>query len=154
MDGVEEKHQLALEYLAMGFSVIPVKPGSKEPLVPWATYQERYPTSEELDTWIEAWPQCNLGIITGKISGISVIDVDGEKGRDSIRGIVLPPTRVVKTPRGYHYYYQYNEDMRTVAGQLDGVDIRSDGGFVVAPPSSVNDLPYHVVRDKARHSHR
>ena len=147
MDGVEEKHQTALEYLAMGFSVIPVRPGGKEPLVPWATYQDRYPTAEDIDTWMELWPQCNLGIITGKISGISVIDVDGEKGRDSIKGIVLPPTRVVKTPRGYHYYYQYSEAMRTVAGQLDGVDIRSDGGFVVAPPSSVNDLSYHVVRD-------
>ena len=49
MDGVD-RHQTALEYLAMGFSVIPVRPGGKEPLVPWATYQERYPTAEDIDT--------------------------------------------------------------------------------------------------------
>ena len=89
-------------------------------------------------------PSCNIGIRTGIESNLTVIDVDAPKGGiESLRSIkhLLPekPTLVVKTPSGFHYYYKYHPDFINGSGYLDGIDIRTEGGYVVAPPSIVTD---------------
>ena len=142
--------EAAKAYLALGYSVLPLLPGDKRPAMEWKELQERYPTDEEVDQWWAKWPAANVGIITGRISDLSVIDVDGEVGMESIRGQPEKPpsTRVIKTPKGWHLYYRYREDWHTGAAFLPGIDVRNDGGYVVAPPSVVDGKEYHVFRDK------
>ena len=133
----------ALELWRSGFSVIPIQPGGKRPLVPWTEYQSRRPTEEEIRRWWQQYPNANIGIVTGKVSGIVVIDLDPDKDDDeSGAGIYeqAPTDFIAKTGRGgYHFYYRYPEDVDHIpnrVGLLPGVDVRADGGYVVAPPSA------------------
>lgn len=123
----------ALDYLEQGYSVIPVG-RDKKPLIKWQEFQKRCPTANEIQDWFTKWPDANVGIVTGKISGLVVVDVDTE-GPVSVE---LPPTRSVCTSRGCHHYYRYpdgNEELKNQAGVVTHVDIRGDGGYVIAPPS-------------------
>ena len=133
----------ALELWRSGFSVIPVQPSGKRPLVSWIEYQSRRPTEEEIRQWWQQHPSANIGIVTGKVSRTVVIDLDPDKGgNESGAGIYeqAPTDLIVKTGRGgYHLYYRYPEDVGHIpnrVGLLPGVDVRADGGYVVAPPSA------------------
>jgi hypothetical protein len=84
----------------------------------------------------------NIGLATGKQSGIWVLDVDGPDGDDSLAALVrknggLPSTVVAKTGKGRHFYFSYDSvEIRNSAGKLGrGLDTRGDGGYVLAPPS-------------------
>ena len=95
--------QEALKYLKKKKSIIPIN-SQKKPYIKWQEYQNKLPTIEEVKTWWNLYPNANIGIITGKISGITVVDID--KGN--------PPawlgaeTTIVKTGGGgWHYYYKY-----------------------------------------------
>jgi len=123
--------------------VIPVQPSGKRPLVSWIEYQSRRPTEEEIRQWWQQHPSANIGIVTGKVSRTVVIDLDPDKGgNESGAGIYeqAPTDLIVKTGRGgYHLYYRYPEDVGHIpnrVGLLPGVDVRADGGYVVAPPSA------------------
>lgn len=122
----------ALHYYQLGFSIFPVVTRDKKPLIEWKEYQEKRADEETIRRWFTQYPDANIGIVTGAISGIVVIDVDKEE---------IPPeisaTSHVKTFRGHHFYYKHpGHEVRNGAGVLDKVDIRGDGGFVVAPPST------------------
>jgi hypothetical protein len=127
----------ALEYLSRGWSVIPVH--GKRPRIPaWAPYQERLPTVQEITTWWNQWPDAGIAIITGRISKLVVVDIDPKNG-GTREG--LPSTgRVAKTGGGgWHLFYSYPDGPEPVQNQTgmfhDGVDVRADGGYVVAAPS-------------------
>jgi hypothetical protein len=141
--------ETALAYLEQGYSIIPVSPSDKKPMWAWKEFQSRHATQAEVMAWFQAMPDMNIGIVTGEVSGISVVDVDGLKGRDSVRAlpVVLPATRVIATPNGHHLYYRYTPALTTGANFLPGLDLRSDGGFVVAPPSMIGGKGYSVFRD-------
>lgn len=132
--GVREE---AIRYLRLGWSVIPLQPRSKLPSGPWAQYSNRLMHPSEVQG---AFAQgSNIGIVTGKISGIVVIDIDPKRG-GSVDDILrkYPTGRVVRTGGGGgHLYYRYPRAGH-VGNMVDvhpGVDIRGDGGQVVAPPS-------------------
>mgnify|MGYP001582536659 CR=1 FL=1 len=127
----------ALNYLlTYGFSVMPVGKDKKPLLRSWKEYQNRRATEEEINNWWKEFPDANIGIITGKISGITVIDVDTYKGGKAEK---FPKTFIVRTGNGgIQLYYKYAEGFSISANaypDMPFVDIRSDGGFVVAPPS-------------------
>jgi hypothetical protein len=95
----------------------------------------------QIDRWWGRWPEANIGIATGSRSGIVVVDLDGPEGVESARK-VLPPhalqeTLAVQTGNGgYHLYYHHEgEAVPNSVKRLAGVDVRGDGGYVVAPPS-------------------
>ena len=69
----------ALRYQSMGFSVIPVKQ-NKRPLIAWEKYQTERAPESQIHQWWKKWPSANIGIITGKVSGVDVIDTDSESG--------------------------------------------------------------------------
>jgi hypothetical protein len=127
-------------YVEQGFSVIPLIPRDKKPAVKWEEYQKRKPTKDELTAWFKDNKR-NIGIVTGAVSNLTVIDLDGkdayEWAGDSDRGI--PATPIVKTGKeyGYHLYCSYNEKLRNFQARTDlpHIDLRSEGGYVVAPPS-------------------
>ncbi|NPV73759.1 MAG: AAA family ATPase [Pelotomaculum sp.] len=112
------------------------KPG-KHPCIPeWRVYQRRRPTRDEVTQWRGKYPGCNWAVVTGEVSGVVVLDMDGPTGEASLKGKTMPPTRMVRTGKGRHIYFQwpgFPVECRT--GILPGVDIRGDGGYVVAPGS-------------------
>ena len=100
--------------------------------------------------WWKDWPDANVGIATGPASGLLVIDVDGLEGAKSLEALrrthELPTTLRALTGRtgedgtrqGFHLYFAYppGEHLGNSAGKLGkGLDIRAEGGYVVAPPS-------------------
>jgi hypothetical protein len=125
----------ALRYSKMNLSVIPVGK-DKRPLFSWKEYQDRLATEDEIKTWWTKYPEANIGIVTGKISGITVLDCDSQEAINSFREMYKGMTAAVKTPRGMHFYYKYAEGVRNTVklGNLD-MDVRGEGGYVVAPPS-------------------
>jgi putative DNA primase/helicase len=126
----------AKEYVCkFGFSVIPVG-RDKKPLIDWKEFQTRYPSPEELEKWFSDGKN-NIAIVTGPISGIAVLDIDGEEGEESIKQnkLYLPPASCVKTGKGYHYYFKYQNGVRNFTRRYPGIDLRGEGGYVLAPPS-------------------
>lgn len=136
----------ALEYAKRGLAVFPLKPRDKAPII--ANGFHRATTDEaQIETWWRQYPDANIGIATGQVSGgICVIDldVDEEKGINGIRTLQdwqsthgnFPPSCCVKTGRGgWHYYFKSNEEIKNRINMLPGIDVRGDGGYVVAPPS-------------------
>ena len=142
--------QQALGYQKRGMSVIPLKPEDKRPLLAsWKDYQRKQLGIADLKGFWKEAPEANIGIVTGAISGITVVDVDGDEGVESLSkaGIQLPETYTVKTPNGWHFYYKYNNLFKTGAGFLNHVDVRNDAGYVVAPPSVFDGKNYEVVNE-------
>lgn len=126
----------AKKYIERGLSVIPISK-DKTPLIPWKQYQERRATAEEVNAWFSAYPDANIAIVTGQISGLAVIDFDTLEAFDNARSKGLPSTPLVQTARGIHAYFQCQDGMRNFQKRADlvGVDFRGEGGYVVAPPS-------------------
>ena len=144
--------EIALSYLRKGLSVIPLKSPSmvsnnlpkqefirqcKMPLIKWKEFQSRLPTEEEVAGWFDQWPYANIGIVTGKISGIVVFDLDSDHAvqyAEDEGG--FPDSPSVRTGKGRHVYASYPgfEVRNDVRKELD-IDIRADGGYVAAPPS-------------------
>ncbi len=138
----------ALEYSVRGYSILPLRK-NKLPLVDsWKHFQQLAAGEEQIAEWWEKNPAANVGIITGKISGITVVDID-VSGDKAVPLDTFPRTHTVKTPTGgYHLYYQYCPDIQQTANtfpQFPHVDIRNDGGYVVAPPSQCD-----YVKEKKR----
>ena len=125
----------AIEYAKRGLSVIPCA-ADKKPLISWLPYQEKRATEDEIRTWWGKYPNANIGIVTGLISGITVLDCDSADAITKFQEVYKGTTAHAKTPRGVHYYFKYEPGIRNtvkIAG-LD-LDIRGDGGYCVAPPS-------------------
>jgi hypothetical protein len=95
--------------------------------------------------WWDRWPNANIGIATGRQSNLTVIDIDVADGKPGLVNITalaakhggMPATYRVKTGgKGEHYYFRYCEALKTGANVLaEAVDVRSESGYVVAPPS-------------------
>lgn len=130
----------ALDYAKKGFSVIPLLPGDKKAAVPWSEYQNRHATPEEIAEWWHQYPKANIGIVTGKISDLTVIDLDKYKKEydpsveiDHFDNLVTP---CAQTPKGgLHLYCSFCEGITVATGVLPAVDVRGEGGYIVAPPS-------------------
>jgi hypothetical protein len=133
----------ALRYLAQGWASVPVELRSKHPVVRWEEFQHRLPSRGEVDTWFRNRSDLNIAIVTGRVSGLVVLDVDpGHGGAESLSKLeathgALPRTvEVVTGGGGRHLYFAHpGELVRSHAGLEQGLDIRGDGGLVVAPPS-------------------
>ncbi|MGO9569025.1 MAG: bifunctional DNA primase/polymerase [Desulfomonilaceae bacterium] len=157
--------QAALEYATRGLAVFPLywidehgncacgKPdcgsdGGKHPL--WDKrdllhgYLNATTNPEQIRTWWDRWPLANIGIATGRKSGLIVIDVDPRKGGDESYGSLkethgLPVTVTALTGGGGWHDYLRPENGIGFTCKTDmwpGIDIKADGGYVVAPPSN------------------
>jgi putative DNA primase/helicase len=125
-----------------GWSLIPVQFGGKRPAVPWQVYQRRPATLAELEGWFER-RRLNVGIVTGHVSGIFVLDADTPDALDWAESNMEPTDMRVRTGKGMHLYYPLSADVqirnktriRVGAGGRIGLDIRADGGYVLGPGS-------------------
>lgn len=144
--------EAAKKYLSRGWSVIPLEPQGKKPLIPWKEFQDRQATTEEVEKWFSAG-NSNIGIVTGKISGITVIDCDSADAVRLAADKGLPTCPTVKTGKGYHFYYAYEPGVGNFQKRLDlpGIDLRGDGGFIVAPPSIHSTGAIYEFEGESRH---
>ena len=124
-------------YLALGWSPIPVEEQSKKPLVSWQRAQENAATIDRCRDWAFRWTNSGIGIVTGAISGVMVIDVDSPEAALSPFVMALPRTATVKTGKGWHYYYSVPVGVTapTKVKFLPGIDCRGEGGYAIVPPS-------------------
>jgi hypothetical protein len=139
----EEILASALAYRRRGWSVVPVEPRGKRPLVRWEAFQKEAASEQQIRDWLRRWPDANLGIVTGAVSGIVVLDVDPRHdGEESLFELThrhggLPETPEVLTGGGgRHLYFRHpGQALRNRVAVAAGIDLRGDGGLVVAPPS-------------------
>ncbi len=99
----------------------------------------------QIRAWWQNMPQANLAVRTGEISGLFVVDVDPRhKGDEALARLVRqwqndwPLAWMAKTSGGgLHYYFPWPDDGLVVPSNklIEGVDLRGNGGYVVAPPS-------------------
>lgn len=138
----------ALGYAERGWQVLPIEPGTKRPLGTLVPHGVSEATSDPvtISRWWGLRPDASVGIRTG--GGLVVVDVDPQHGGDDTWGSLevklgLPRSPTANTPQGgFHAYYEAppGVTIRNSAGKLGpGVDVRADGGYVVAPPSSGPD---------------
>lgn len=140
----------ALSYAAAGWPVLPVAAHAKHPLVRHGVHDASVDAAQ-IWRWWRRWPAAGVGIATGARSGLAIVDVDVKMGGGfSLVGLrcgrgTLPFTVLAYTGGGgFHLYYRQPEGLRVpntvgrlpnVDGPLPGIDLRGDGGYVVAPPS-------------------
>lgn len=136
--------QRALQYyLENDFSVIPLGKDKRPSISTWSEYQNKKADEEQISAWWNKNPEANIGIVTGAISGVTVVDLDCGKadGKETPLS-TFPKTYTVRTPSGgYHLYYKYNANIKQTANtypQFPHVDIRNDGGYVVAGGSKTS----------------
>ena len=129
----------AKKLVDMGLSVIPLNEKSKIPaLDSWKEYQNRLPTEEELHKWFDDGKK-NIAIVCGKVSGnLDVIDFDNLDILPFLKDIPIlqEKTIIVRTGKGLHIYFRVNEkNIQTRKFENLKIDIKGEGGYVVAPPS-------------------
>lgn len=95
--------------------------------------------------WWTRWPCANIGIPTGASIGAIVVDTDSREAEAQVEEWIreqatppTPPTVTSRTGNGYHRFYKHPGGIvgnKVALGGLRGLDLRGDGGYVVAPPS-------------------
>jgi len=135
------------EYTNLGWAVLPVVKGEKRPAVNWKEYQKRRPTQEEYRKWFEE-KDVGVGLVSGEISGVTVIDLDSYKnGAPQIK--LNTPLKVKTGGGGLHGYFKYQKGIRNAVGSEIPIDVRNEGGFVVLPPTiHPNGKPYEWEYDQ------
>ena len=143
------------------FAVFPLAAGAK---VPPAESHGYLDATTDLDVARARWkkiPRANIGVATGAKSGVWVLDVDPQHGGDkSLADLerehgTLPLTIEASTPHaGRHLYWRWNADgpeIRNSAGRVGlGLDVRGEGGSIIAPPSVLADgRGYRWIRNGA-----
>ncbi|MDT5270311.1 MAG: hypothetical protein QOH49_2497 [Acidobacteriota bacterium] len=148
----------ALDYAARGLPVFPVRE-NKAPYTPRG-FKDATCDEAIIRGWWAKWPGAGIGIPTGVASGWLVLDIDPRHGGDvALCSLVeehgdLPETREVETGGGgYHIIFEYLElaALGNSRGRLpEGIDVRGEGGYVVAPPSVLaSGKPYRLRNDAA-----
>lgn len=140
-------------YRELGWTVIPILVDTKKPAMRWAEWQQTPPSDEEVGSWFSAGVPdgsgatttfFGIGILTGAKSGLVVLDCDNAEALAfavSEAGLWSPLGAV--TTRGQHLYFRHpGSEVRNKAGgigldwpSVQGLDLRGDGGYVVAPPT-------------------
>ena len=139
--------QAALIYATKyNWAVFPVSPDTKKPLTPHGCKNAKKDPGA-IRSWWKRWPNASIGVATGSASNLIVIDedIDEDKGLNGYHSIKawerengeLPETvRAITGRGGAHVYYGYDgNDIKNRTGLLEGVDVRGEGGYIIAPPS-------------------
>lgn len=145
------KLQHALAWAKRGYPVFPLAPDSRTPA--WSDWDWRVGATTDAAT-IEAWwgaGEWNIGCRTG--NGLVVVDLDVKhKGQNGIASYMAldgdTNTLAVRTTTGGMHLYFAGEGRNSQAKIGAGIDTRGDGGYVVAPGSTINGRAYEVVADR------
>lgn len=146
----------ALGYARNGYAVFPLQPEGKTPLTAHG-FKDATRDEATIRRWWQATPDANIGIATGA-SGLVVVDLDVKHEADGLRSwhdrtadLNLPEPVIAHTPSGgLHLYYQTDPDADRIgnsADEVSGIDVRGDGGYVVAPGSYTAEGFYYLDLD-------
>jgi hypothetical protein len=151
----------ALNYAARGWKVFPLMPRDKRPPRRSNGFKDGTTNPATIRRWFGSDEPYNIGVCTGLMSGgLFVFDTDGETGEVNKRVLEqdhgrFPATLMCETGNGIHYWFHTQTELRGSASRIAAnIDIRCDGGYVVAPPSIhpngkryrwLNDLPLAAV---------
>jgi hypothetical protein len=140
----EQMLRAALKYAEdLGFATFPCKPRGKTPLTNHGCKDATCDPVQIRRSW-QRWPDANLGIATGTISGIVVLDVDPRHGGDcTLEALMSEHGKLPETPTvltgggGFHFYFRHPGGIVSNSGGKvgAGIDVRGDGGYVIAPRS-------------------
>jgi DNA polymerase I-like protein with 3'-5' exonuclease and polymerase domains len=152
--------EAAISLAAQGVQIFPAPPSKKKSYksekfsgTKWGMTKDL----KEIKHDFKHWPKAQIGLPTGKENGFFVVEADTKEGHDvdGIAGIAqleaentkLPPTLMARSPSGsLHYYFRHpggNIEIRNSQSSIaPGVDVRGDGGMVIAPPSRRHDGQY------------
>lgn len=157
--------QWIIRYLEQGWSVLPLHSlwqgtctcdrhpcpsPAKHPRVRWERWRAQAAPPDLVAGWWARWPDANVGVVTGLVSGVAVLDVDPRNGGDvslaafEDRWGPLPITLEVRTGGGGRHLW-FRCDVPVASGPIAaGVDVKAEGGMVVVPPSvHVSGIRYH-----------
>src|SRR6185503_11097147 len=143
-------------YFHLGYAVIPLL-GDFDPSRPkvaaraWSAYQQRLATLDEINQWFSpSGGAAAIGLVTGRVSRLAVLDFDSHDLFADFRRRFpdLLETRTVQSAgRGLpHLYFHVPSHLRLASQKRQGVDLLSDGRYVVAPPSTINGQAYRITR--------
>lgn len=136
--------KVALEYAARGFAVFPLVENGKRPATGCGC-KDATRDSAQIRRWWRARPNANIGIATGALSGLVVVDIDSQRTPRALRDLI-GKTRTLSSRTqsgGTHLLFRHpGREIRNRTGLLPNVDLRGDGGYIVAPPSVVNGRSY------------
>jgi hypothetical protein len=152
--------QAAMRLARRGLLVFPCKRRSKAP----ATRHGLRDAKTDVEAIRRCWatyPELNVAVATGALSGVVVLDVDGDAGFESLHDLEdqhdeLPTTKSLTTPRGgQHFWFKHpGVEIRNTAGfPGPGLDVRGDGGYVLVPPSVGVEGKQYVVDEEAPPTH-
>ena len=161
--------QEALKLAAAGYKIFPVPPNTKKSYVSkslqWGSGEAWGMTGDPalIERYWKRWPDANVGLPTGAVNNIIVIETDTAKGHKlEVDGEVslqeaeqrlgaLPITLMAQSPSGsqHRFYVHPGGWVKNSASEIGpGVDVRGDGGMVVAPPSARKDGVYHWLNKR------
>lgn len=136
---------VALQYAARGWPVLPCEPRGKKPLTAHG-FKDATTDAPTIHSFWDKWPNANIGIATGITSDVFVVDVDPRNGGDAqlaeleVRNGQLPRDYTVESGGGgFHIYLRFPampaQDW-SCCKLAPGIDIKADGGYIIAPPST------------------
>jgi hypothetical protein len=124
--------------------------------VPWEARTEAAATIDEVEGWWRRWPGANIGVVTGRVSGVVVVDVDPRSGGDaSLRSFeerwgALPPTLEAHTGGGGRHLWFSSSEQLPSAVLAPGLELKAERAVVVAPPSvHASGRPYVWARGRS-----
>lgn len=134
-------NELAAEYVDSGWSVLPVRPEEKRPyMTNWLQYTKTRAPKAMVDSWFTNLAGAGVGVVTGRISNMVVLDVEHDCPYPIEELLKRYPTQMIAKSGGggYHLFYLYPTNQTRVANRVrifEGADLRADGGFIVLPPT-------------------
>ncbi len=149
-----DRTEAVLAYARRGWAVFPVAAGKKTPRTANG-FLDATTDEAAIRLWWEGKPHLNVGLATGKVSGVWALDVDGEPGAASFMDLEqlhgeLPDTLTFRTPRGGRQHLFTIPPGVTIPSAVairPGLDVRGDGGYSVVPPSTRPEGAYAFIRD-------
>ncbi|WP_443628047.1 phage/plasmid primase, P4 family [Candidatus Njordibacter sp. Uisw_002] len=147
--------QRTRDIIEQGYPVFPCVPNKKIPITSRGFY-DASADKEVIKQWWAQSPKANIGLATGAKADLLVIDVDVKNGAGGLASMEalefeLGPlnTRKIVTPSGgYHLYFKHPRDeIKNTIGIRPGIDIKTEGGYVLAAGSVINGNPYYVEND-------
>ncbi|MEV4252617.1 bifunctional DNA primase/polymerase, partial [Spirillospora sp. NPDC049652] len=149
----------ALAYAGRGWPVFPCRAGGKAPLTRQG-FKDATTDPDQIRAWWRRWPRANVAIATGTLNGAASIDVVDVDVRPSGSGwaalnrlqrarLLVGAFARVATPSGGLHLYFPGTDQRGGPVKGQHLDLKSSGGYVVAPPSVVGGAAYELLEASA-----
>ena len=130
-----------IRFYDLGLSVIPLQPRGKRPVVRWEKYQKRRVDQEKITQWFGNGRDYNVGFVCGEVSNVVVIDCDSAEANVWADAHLPQTPMMTRTAKGTHRYYRHpgvpvgNKVRIRTDDPRAHLDVRGDGGYVVAPGS-------------------